>query len=45
MVEFTQQDKIEISKILASIEGRVDKKLVKLTTNLILKTRLTERDN
>ncbi len=38
MVEFTQQDKIEISKILASIEGRLDKRLIKLTMDLILKT-------
>jgi hypothetical protein len=30
MTEFTQ-DKIEISKILASIEGKLDKKLIKLT--------------
>ena len=38
MTEFTHQDKIEISKILASIEGRLDKRLVKLTMDLILKT-------
>jgi len=42
MVEFTQQDKIEISKILASIEGRLDEKLVKLTMDLILKTNWTK---
>lgn len=42
MVEFTQQDKIEISKILASIEGRLDKRLIKLTMDLILKTRWTK---
>ena len=42
MVEFTQQDKIEISKILASIEGRLDKRLVKLTMDLILKTSWTK---
>ena len=42
MVEFTQQDKIEISKILASIEGRLDEKLVKLTMDLILKTSWTK---
>lgn len=42
MVEFTQQDKIEISKILASIEGRLDKRLIKLTMDLILKTSWTK---
>ena len=42
MVEFTQQDKSEISKILASIEGRLDEKLVKLTMDLILKTNWTK---
>lgn len=42
MAEFTQQDKIEISKILASIEGRLDKRLVKLTMDLILKTSWTK---
>jgi len=42
MIEFTQQDKIEISKILASIEGRLDEKLVKLTMDLILKTNWTK---
>ncbi len=42
MVEFTQQDKIEISKIIASIEGRLDKRLVKLTMDLILKTSWTK---
>ena len=42
MIEFTQQDKIEISKILASIEGRLDEKLVKLTMDLILKTTWTK---
>ena len=42
MTVFTQQDKIEISKILASIEGRLDKRLIKLTMDLILKTSWTK---
>jgi hypothetical protein len=42
MTGFTQQDKIEISKILTSIEGRLDKRLIKLTTDLILKTNWTK---
>ena len=42
MAEFTQQNKIEISKILASIEGRLDKRLIKLTMDLILKTSWTK---
>jgi hypothetical protein len=42
MIGFTQQDKIEISKILASIEGRLDERLIKLTMDLILKTNWTK---
>ena len=42
MTELTKQDKIEISKILASIEGRLDKRLIKLTMDLILKTSWTK---
>jgi hypothetical protein len=42
MTEFNQQDKIEISKILSSIEGRLDKRLIKLTVDLILKTNWTK---
>ncbi|MBI5859497.1 MAG: hypothetical protein HZB73_01975, partial [Nitrosarchaeum sp.] len=42
MTELTQQDKIEINKILASIEGRLDKRLIKLTMDLILKTNWTK---
>jgi hypothetical protein len=42
MIEFNQQDKIEISRILSSIEGRLDKKLIKLTMDLILKTNWTK---
>lgn len=42
MVELTNQDKIEISRILASIEGRLDKRLIKLTMDLILKTNWTK---
>jgi hypothetical protein len=42
MIEFNQQDKIEINRILLSIEGRLDKKLIKLTMDLILKTSWTK---
>lgn len=42
MTGLTQQDKIEINKILASIEGRLDKRLIKLTMDLILKTSWTK---
>lgn len=42
MIGLAQQDKIEISKILASIEGRLDKRLIKLTMDLILKTNWTK---
>jgi len=33
-----KQNKIEIQKILNSIEGRLDERLIKLTMDLILKT-------
>lgn len=42
MTGLTQQDKIEIGKTLASIEGRLDEKLIKLTVDLILKTNWTK---
>ena len=42
MTGLTQQDKIEIGKTLASIEGRLDEKLIKLTVYLILKTNWTK---
>ena len=42
MIEFNHRDKIEINKILSSIEGRLDKKLIKLTMDLILKTNWTK---
>ncbi|EPA05821.1 hypothetical protein [Candidatus Nitrosarchaeum limnium] len=34
----TKQNKIEIQRILNSIEGRLDERLIKLTMDLILKT-------
>ena len=42
MVDLTLQDKTEITRILSSIEGRLDKKLIKLTLDLILKTNWTK---
>lgn len=42
MTEFSHQDKIEIRKIITSIEGRLDKKLIKLTMDLILNTNWTK---
>lgn len=42
MTELTKQNKIEISKIMASIEGRLDKRLIRLTMDLILKTNWTK---
>ena len=38
MTVLTKQNKIEIQKILTSIEGRLDERLIKLTMDLILKT-------
>lgn len=42
MIEFSYKDKIEINRILLSIEGRLDKKLIEFTTSLILKTNWTK---
>lgn len=42
MTELSQKDKIEIGKILSSIEGKLDKRLIKLTMDLILKTNWTK---
>lgn len=41
MTELNKLDKIEFDKILYSIEGKLDKKLIKLTTDLIFKTNWT----
>lgn len=42
MAELSKNDKNEINRILASIEGKLDKKLIKLTMDLILKTNWTK---
>ena len=42
MTELTRQDKIEINRILESIEGKIDGKLIKLILDLILKTKWTK---
>ena len=38
MIELTQEDKNEIKKMLESVQGRLDEKLVKFTMELVLKT-------
>jgi len=38
MVGLTKENKKEIHRILSSIEGRLDNRLIKLTMDLILKT-------
>ena len=40
MIKLSNEDKIQINKILESIQGRLDEKLVKLIMNLIFKTRI-----
>jgi len=40
MIKLSKQDKIELSRILESIQGRLDKKLTKLMMDLIFKTRV-----
>ena len=42
MVILSKQNKIEIHKILTSIEGKLDERLIKLTMDLILKTTWTK---
>jgi hypothetical protein len=41
MTELNKPDKIEFNKILNSIEGKLDKKLIKLIIDLIFKTSWT----
>jgi len=41
MIELSKSDKNELNRILESVQGRVDKKLVKLTMELVFKTRIT----
>lgn len=38
MIKLNKLDKIEIDKILYSIEGKLDEKLIRLTSDLIFKT-------
>ncbi|MDH3192064.1 MAG: hypothetical protein OEM18_05210 [Nitrosopumilus sp.] len=42
MDEFSEKEKIEISRILESIQGRLDKRLIKLTMDLVMKTKWTQ---
>jgi hypothetical protein len=41
MIKFSKEDKIELSRILESIQGRIDEHLSKLMMDLIFKTRIT----
>lgn len=38
MSEFTEKEKVEVNKILESIKGRLDKRLIKLIIDLVMKT-------
>ncbi|MDH3384417.1 MAG: hypothetical protein OEL77_00170 [Nitrosopumilus sp.] len=40
MIKLSNEDKIEINRIIKSIQGRLDEKLIKLIMNLIFKTRI-----
>ncbi|HSB83887.1 MAG TPA: hypothetical protein VLD64_05315 [Nitrosarchaeum sp.] len=42
MVVLSKQNKAEIRKILTSIEGKIDERLIKLTMDLILKSTWTK---
>jgi len=41
MIRLNHEDRIELNKILESIEGRLDRNLIRLTTDLIFKTNWT----
>jgi len=41
LAQLNNKDKIELDKILWSVEGRLDKNLIRLTKDLILKTNWT----
>ena len=43
MIKLSKEDKIELNRILESIQGRIDKNLSKLMMNLIFKTRIKIR--
>ena len=40
MINLSKKDKTELSKILNSVQGRLDEKLIKLTAGLVFKTRV-----
>lgn len=40
MINLSQEDKVELNRILNSVQGRLDEKLIKLTIGLIFKTRV-----
>jgi len=40
MIEMSKEDKIELNRILNSVQGRVDEKIIKLTLELVFKTRV-----
>ena len=40
MIELSQDDKTEIKRILDSVQGRIDEKLVKFIMELVFKTRV-----
>jgi hypothetical protein len=42
MTTLNQEDRIEINRILESIEGRLDRNLIRFTLDLILKTNWTK---
>lgn len=41
MIKLDKRDKIELDRILYSIEGKLDKKLIRLTSDLIFNTNWT----
>ena len=40
MINLSKEDKTELNRILNSVQGRLDEKLIKLTAGLVFKTRV-----
>ncbi len=44
MSNFSEKERIETSRILESLEGRLDKRLIKLTMDLVMNTKWSQEN-
>ena len=44
MSNFSEKERIEISRILESLKGRLDKRLIKLTMDLVMNTKWSQEN-